>query len=68
MKLQLDIHDAKYTYEHPDDHANITDIVEAFRGMLVTAGFHPMTIEALFDETAIEPWNLAQDNCDNKGL
>lgn len=56
MKIQLTIHDKTLSIESDNDHYCVTEMAEMFRGILTAAGFHPASVDSLFDPDTIEPW------------
>lgn len=51
MKLSLTLHNKTYSVES-DEHFDGTDIcelAEQFKGLLVSAGFHPSNVDQIFD-------------------
>lgn len=67
MKLSLQTKDKTYTIESKTDDMFIGELVDDFRGLLVQAGFHPITIDSLFNSDALEfgSWNL-EDHSDHR--
>lgn len=63
MIITLQLHDTTYTVASPKD-PDASDMALMFRGLLVQAGFHPVTVEALFDVNAVETWDLCPDESD----
>lgn len=63
MKLTLQIHNKTHTTECGDD-VTLTDMCDTFRGMLVQAGFHPSSVEAMFDVTALDSWDIGPNDSD----
>jgi hypothetical protein len=45
MKLQLEAYNKKYTIETPNDDLDIFEYLDTFKGLLVSAGFQPDTID-----------------------
>ena len=62
MKLSLEMHDTTYTIESIAD-PDVEQMATMFRGLLVNAGFHPSSVEALFDVHAIDSWNISTEKC-----
>ena len=60
MILTLQLNDTTYTVASPKD-PDAEEMATMFRGLLVQAGFHPVTVEALFDVNAIDTWGLCPD-------
>lgn len=58
MRLTLEMNGTTHTVSTEHDDVNITQMVELMRGMLVQCGFHPNSVEAMFDHNAIDSWNL----------
>lgn len=48
MKLQLHLHNNIYSVESQDD-PDITEMAELFKGLLVSSGFHPQSVDNLFE-------------------
>ena len=49
MKLSLTIHHKTYSVESDEDHLNLNEIGEQFKGLLVNAGFHPSNVDDLLN-------------------
>lgn len=51
MKLSLTLHNKTYSVESDDsfDGSDIYDLAEQFKGLLVSAGFHPSNVDSIFD-------------------
>ena len=49
MKLSLTIHHKTYSVESDEDHLNLNEMAEQFKGLLVNAGFHPSNVDDLFN-------------------
>jgi hypothetical protein len=52
MKLQLEAYNKKYTIETPNDDLDIFEYLDIFKGLLVSAGFQPNTIDLAIIELA----------------
>lgn len=63
MKLQLTLNDRIYTVEDqiPFDGCDICDLLSAFKGLLVSAGFHPSTVDNQI-ETSDGQWFTTEEN------
>lgn len=57
MKLQLEAYKKKYTIETEYDDLGINEYFEHFKGLLISAGWHPNTV----DEHIIELANELKD-------
>jgi len=61
MKIEIEMNGETYCWKsHYEDHT-IYDIAEKFKGLLVSAGFHPDNADDLFDECVIGSWKLPSD-------
>jgi Tat protein secretion system quality control protein TatD with DNase activity len=51
MKLSLTLHNKTYSVESDEsfDGSNVYDLAEQFKGLLVSAGFHPSNVDSIFD-------------------
>lgn len=51
MKLSLTLHNKTYSVESDDsfDGADVYDLAEQFKGLLVNAGFHPSNVDSIFN-------------------
>ena len=51
MKLSLTLHNKTYSIESDEsfDGSNVYDLAEQFKGLLVSAGFHPSNVDSIFD-------------------
>lgn len=54
MKLQLEAYKKKYTIETDYDDVSINEYFEHFKGLLISAGWHPNTIDEYIIELANE--------------
>lgn len=50
MKLSLTLHNKTYSVESDDsfDGADVYELAEQFKGLLVNAGFHPSNVDSIF--------------------
>lgn len=59
MKITIEAHGQTVTVDTNDDHSDLQTVVEALKGMLVTVGFHPVTIDNIFDSQMYDSsWEL----------
>jgi hypothetical protein len=58
MKIKIEINNETYCWKSDCEDHNIYDIAEKFKGLLVSAGFHPDNVDDLFDECVIGSWKL----------
>lgn len=51
MKLSLTIHNKTFSVESEEqfDGSNINELAEQFKGLLVSAGFHPSNVDDMFN-------------------
>jgi len=51
MKLSLTLHNKTYSVESDDsfDGTDVYELAEQFKGLLVSAGFHPSNVDSIFD-------------------
>jgi len=51
MKLSLTLHDKTYSVESDEqfDGSNVNELAEQFKGLLVSAGFHPSNVDDIFN-------------------
>lgn len=51
MKLSLTLHDKTYSVESDEqfDGSNVNELAEQFKGLLVSAGFHPSNVDEIFN-------------------
>jgi hypothetical protein len=51
MKLSLTLHDKTHTVQDdiPFDHYTVDELLDMFKGLLVSAGFHPSTVDRSID-------------------
>lgn len=62
MKLSLTHHEIKYSMQTPGEDVTLEEVVEAFRGLLVSAGYHPQAVNQHFDISY--DWNFTKpDDC-----
>ena len=61
MKIEIEINSEIYRWKSNFEDHNIYEIAEKFKGLLVSAGFHPDSVDEIFDETVIGSWQLPSD-------
>ena len=61
MKIEIEINREKYCWKSDYEDHNLYDIAEKFKGLLVSAGFHPDNADDLFNECVIGSWQLPSD-------
>lgn len=51
MKLSLTLHEKVYSIDSNEsfDGTNLNDLAEQFKGLLVSAGFHPSNVDDMFN-------------------
>lgn len=49
MKITLQIHNKNYNVESDDDTSDVYEIADQFKGLLVSAGFHPCNVDSVFN-------------------
>ena len=52
MKLQLEAYKKKYTIETENDDLDIFEYLEIFKGLLISSGFEPNTVDSAIVELA----------------
>lgn len=60
MKLTLSHHGNTYSVETPNEDILIEEAIDYFRGLLVCAGYHPVSVDQQFDINY--DWKLAQSD------
>ena len=65
MKLSLTLHNKTYSVESEEsfDGSNVYDLAEQFKGLLVSAGFHPSNVDSIFDIDY--QWFTDEENANN---
>ena len=65
MKLSLTLHDKTYSVESNEafDGTNVTELTEQFKGLLVSAGFHPSNVDDMFNTDC--QWFTEEERNDN---
>ena len=61
MKIEIEINNEIYSWDSNYEDHTIYDIAEKFKGLLVSAGFHPDNADDLFNECVIGSWQLPSD-------
>jgi Tat protein secretion system quality control protein TatD with DNase activity len=61
MKIEIELSGETYTWTSNYENHTIYDIAEKFKGLLVSAGFHPDNVDGIFDECVIGSWQLPSD-------
>ena len=61
MKIEIELNGETYTWTSNYEDHTIYDIAEKFKGLLVSAGFHPDNADGLFDEGIVGSWKLPSD-------
>ena len=62
MKIEIELNGETYTWKSDFEDHDIYDITEKFRGLLVSAGFHPESADQVFDDAVIGSWSLSSEN------
>ncbi len=65
MKLSLTIHDKTFSIESNEgyDGSNLDELTEQFKGLLVSAGFHPSNVDDMFNTEY--QWFTEEERNDN---
>lgn len=65
MKLSLTLHGKTYSVESEEsfDGSNVYDLAEQFKGLLVSAGFHPSNVDDIFNLDY--QWFTDEENANN---
>ena len=65
MKLSLTLHDKTYSVESDDsfDGTDVYELAEQFKGLLVSAGFHPSNVDSIFNIDYA--WFTDEERADN---
>jgi Tat protein secretion system quality control protein TatD with DNase activity len=65
MKLSLTLHNKTYSVESDDsfDGTDVYQLAEQFKGLLVSAGFHPSNVDSIFDIDYA--WFTDEERADN---
>ena len=65
MKMTLTMHGKVHSIEDevPFDHQDINEVAEAFKGLLVSAGFHPSNVDQVINVDA--QWFPEEDDAVN---
>jgi hypothetical protein len=63
MKLSLTLHGKIYSVESCEDHVNLNEVGEQFKGLLVNAGFHPSNVDNLLNTDY--QWFTEEERNDN---
>lgn len=45
MKITLELHGRTYSVDTGNDYASVDEVVESFKGLLLSAGFQPESID-----------------------
>ena len=64
MKIEIESHGEKYTWESNYEDCTVYDIAEKFKGLLVSAGYHPENVDELFDELVVPRWSVSNTESD----
>lgn len=49
MKLSLTIHEQTHSVESNDDHQTVDQLASLFKGLMVSAGYHPECVDRAID-------------------
>ena len=65
MKLSLTIHNKTFSVESDEsyDGSNLNDLAEQFKGLLVSAGFHPSNVDEILNTDY--QWFTQEERDDN---
>jgi hypothetical protein len=49
MKLELTLYGVTHSIQSKEDGLNVAEVVERFKGLLVSAGYHPNNVDEYFN-------------------
>jgi hypothetical protein len=61
MKIKIELYGETYTWKSHHEEHTVYDIADKFKGLLVSAGYHPDNADCVFDENVIGSWKLPSD-------
>mgnify|MGYP006136032079 CR=1 FL=1 len=61
MKIKIELYGETYTWKSQHEDHTVYDIADKFKGLLVSAGYHPDNVDCVFDENVIGSWKLPSD-------
>ena len=61
MKIEIENKSGRYLWESQQDDYDIYTLAEHIKGLLVSAGYHPNSVDEIFDEYTVSRWNLNRD-------
>ena len=64
MKIEIELYGEKFTWESESHDYDVYTVVDKFRGLLVASGYHPESIDRIFDSDAIEPYIIKNEQDD----
>ena len=70
MKITIESHGSVFTGEL-NEGCDIHDVTIAVKGLLVASGYHPVTVDEIYDPLMTDSWNISltppeQDNDDTE--
>ena len=57
MKIKIELHGNTYAWESEHGGHDIQSVAEKIKGLLVSCGYHPDSVDSVFDNEAVESWN-----------
>ena len=57
MKIKIELYENTYSWESEHDGHDIQSVVEKIKGLLVSCGYHPDSVDSVFNDEAVESWN-----------
>ena len=57
MKITIEAHGSKFTGELSAG-CDIQEVTSAVKGLLVAAGYHPVTVDEMYDPHLTDSWNI----------
>jgi len=57
MKIKIELHGNTYSWESEHGGHDIQSVAEKIKGLLVSCGYHPDSVDSVFNDEAVESWN-----------
>jgi hypothetical protein len=56
MKIEIELYGEKFTWSSDHDGYDVYTIAEKLKGLLVASGFHPNSVDQIFNSDAVQPY------------
>jgi len=57
MKIKIELYGNTYSWKSEHDGHDIQSVAEKIKGLLVSCGYHPDSVDSIFNDEVVEDWN-----------